>query len=172
MKFSLRISLVLAAALLIGAGSAKADTLLYFALTGPVSATFQLPSAPAMDPSFVDVGFAFMITPTDLKINNVASDDFLVFYTPDGGGAFAAFDSFLNDDLSLAGPQIFGGSDLMHPIFTPTGNNPFQLTDFNTSEGGYVLTISTQPTGVPEPSTLLLLAAGLLPLGLLAKRLF
>ncbi len=170
MKFSLRISLVLAAALLIGAGSAKADTL-YFNLTGPINATFELPSAPVMDPTFTDLGFGFMITPTDLIINNAPSDDFLVFYSPDGDGAFASFDSDLNPYIFLSGPQIYGGSE-MAPTFSVTGDTPIILNDYYTGAADYQLTISTQPTGVPEPSTLLLLAAGLLPLGLLAKRLF
>jgi hypothetical protein len=46
------------------------------------------------------------------------------------------------------------------------------LSDVDTRDPGYTLTISKNPPSVPEPSTMLLLAASLLPLGLLAKRLF
>lgn len=172
MKPSLRISLIFAAALLIGAGSAKADTMLYFTLTGSVNATFELPSSPVMDPTFCDVGYGFIITPTDLKIGGVASDDFLAFYDGmTGGGGLAAFSDSFDAGFSLTGSQIYHGSELV-PFFTVTGNKSLELNDQSTDLPGYRLTISTSPSSVPEPSTILLLAAGLLPLGLLAKRLF
>jgi hypothetical protein len=156
--------------LLFGAGAAKADSVLLFTLTGPdnLDATFELSTNPVVDPSYADVGFGFLVIPIDLTINGVASSDFLAFYntTNDAGGGFAAFSDDWNFDFSLFGEVLYGGNEL-NPTFAPSENS-ISLTDEN-GVGGYTLTMGAVAT--PEPSSLLLLLAGLLPLGLLAKRL-
>ena len=88
-----RITLVLTVLILLGAVGAKADTLLSFDLTGPVTATFELYAHPLISPGDADPGGGFTVDPIDLKINGVASNDFLAFYSSanDMGGAFAAF---------------------------------------------------------------------------------
>ena len=169
MKLLSRISLLFAAVLFIGAGSAKADSLLYFSLTGPVSATFELPTHPTV--SDADYGVGFLITPINLTVNGVATPgDFMAFYHSgnEGGGAFGIFSSTTEDVVSLIGIQLFSGSEFF-PVFAAHG--PVVLSDLDTRDRAYSLTISKNPPSVPEPSTMLLLAAGLLPLGLLAKRL-
>jgi hypothetical protein len=97
----------------------------------------------------------------------------MAFYTgKNGGGAFAIFSSTTQDVVSLTGIQLFSGS-VFQPIFAPWHGDPIVLSDFDpdTNDHAYTLTISNNPPSVPEPATILLLAAGLLPLGLLAKRL-
>jgi hypothetical protein len=173
MKLLSRVSLLFAAVLFIGAGSAKADTMLFFSITGPLSASFELPTHPTVNPDDADSGVGFLITPINLTVDGVASDDFLGFYLAgrkgQDGGALAIFNSTLSDVMSLTGIQLFSGT-VFHPVFAAQG--PIVLSDFdNSRDHAYSLTISKNPPSVPEPSTMLLLAAGLLPLGLLAKRL-
>ena len=170
MKLVSRISLLFAAVLFIGVGSAKADTMLYFSITGPFSATFELPTHPTVNPYNADPGVGFLITPINLTVGGAASDGFLGFYLGGlNGGALAVFNSTIDDVMSLTGIQLFSGT-VFHPVFAAHG--PIVLSDFDTRDRAYTLTISQNPPSVPEPSTMLLLAAGLLPLGLLAKRLF
>jgi hypothetical protein len=169
MKLLSRISLLFAAALLIGAGSAKADTMLFFSITGPTTATFELPTHPTVNHYNADADAGFLITPINLIINGTPADDFIAFYLGGAnGGALAIFNSTIDDVVSLTGMQLFRGSPF-HPVFAAHG--PMVLSDFDTRDHAYTLTISKNPPSVPEPSTMLLLAAGLLPLGLLAKRL-
>jgi len=170
MKLLSRISLLFAAVLFVGAGSAKADTMLFFSITGPVSATFELPTHPTINPYNADSDVGFLITPINLMIDGNPSNDFIAFYLGGAnGGALAIFNSTIDDVISLTGIQLFSGS-VFHPVFAT--HDPMALSDFDTGDPGYTLTISKNPPSVPEPSTMLLLAAGLLPLGLLAKRLF
>jgi len=171
MKLLSRISLLTAAVLFIGTGSAKADTMLFFSITGPVSATFELPAYPTINPYNADPEVGFLINPINLMIEGNPSNDFMAFYLGgENGGALAIFNSTIDDVISLEGIQLFGGS-VFSPVFAAQ-DDPIDLSDFDTGEPGYTLTISKNPPSVPEPSTMLLLAAGLLPLGLLAKRLF
>jgi hypothetical protein len=157
--------------LFIGAGATKADTLLYFTLTGPVDATFELPTHPTVTDADPEV--CFLVIPLNLTIDGVAAPgDFISFYLGgDPGGALAIFSSTVQDVVSLTGIQLFSGFPLDTPVFAAQG--PIVLSDFDsdTNDYAYSLTISQNPSSVPEPSTILLLAAGLLPLVLLAKRL-
>ena len=173
MKLLSRISLLFAAVLFLSAGPAKADTMLFFSITGPFSASFELPSHPTVNPNNADPGVGFLIAPLNLTVDGVASDDFLGFYLAgrksENGGALAIFNSTLSDVMSLTGIQLFRGT-VFQPVFA--AHRPIVLSDFdNSGDRAYTLTISKNPPSVPEPSTMLLLAAGLLPLGLLAKRL-
>jgi|SRR5271156_5825346 len=151
---------------LLGAGVAKADgsSMLLFTLTGPVDATFELSNNPFVDPGNVDPGFGFLVNPVDLTINGLASDDILAFYASSGGGGLAAFDASWDPDFSLYGDKLYKGPE-WNPKFGPSGD-PISLTDENGV--GYTLTVTTVAT--PEPSSLLLLAVGLLPLALLLRR--
>jgi PEP-CTERM motif len=169
MKLLSRISLIFAAVLFVGAGSAKADTMLFFSITGPTTATFELPTHPTINPYNADSEVGFLITPINLMVDGVASDDFMGFYLGGKyGGALGIFSSTISYDMYLTGVQLFSGTPL-YPVFAAHG--PIILSDPGTRDHAYTLTISQNPPSVPEPSTMLLLAAGLLPLGLLAKRL-
>jgi hypothetical protein len=169
MKLFSRITLVLTVLILLGAGGAKADTLLSFDLTGPTTATFELYAHPLISPGDADPGGGFTVDPIDLKINGVASNDFLAFYSSanDMGGAFAAFSDDFDFDFSLTGPQVYSGHEWA-PVFRPTSG--MSMTDFVDGNGAYTLTIS--PVSTSEPSSALLLGmALLLPLGLGLQRL-
>jgi hypothetical protein len=169
MKLMSRIPLLCAAMLFIGVGSAKADTMLFFSITGPITATFELPTHPTVNPENADADAGFVITPINLVIDGSPSHDFMAFYLGDAnGGALGIFNSTIDDVMHLYGIQLFSGTPL-YPVFAALG--PIVLTDSATGDPAYELTISKNPPAVPEPSTILLLAAGLLPLGLLAKRL-
>jgi len=170
MKLLSRVSLLFAAVLFIGACSAKADTMLFFTITGPKTFIFELPTQPTINPYNGDSDVGFLINPINLMIDGNPSNDFMAFYLGGGenGGALAIFNSTVDDVIALTGIQLFSGS-VCNPVFAAQG--PVVLPDFDTGDS-YTLTISKNPPSVPEPSTMLLLAAGLLPLGLLAKRLF
>ncbi len=168
MKHLSRISLLFAAVLFISAGSTKADTMLFFSITGPTAATFELPTHPTVTDADSQVGF--LVDPINLMIDGNPSNGFIAFYFGGAnGGALAIFNSTIDDVISLTGLQLFSSS-VFHPVFGTHG--PMALSDFDTRDHAYTLTISQNPPSVPEPSTMILLAAGLLPLGLLAKRLF
>ncbi len=142
----------------LGAGAASADTLptpLLFDLTGPVTATFELPAGQlSIPPSQVNLGFGFVIIPWNLTINGAPSSDFLAFYNGAFDGAFWAFSSGSSADVALSGAQLYAGPENT-PTFSP---GTFSLAGVD--GGNYTLTITTvSPT--PEPSGLLLLAAGL-----------
>lgn len=161
MKHSLRVVLFLSVILLLTAGVASADSLITYEFTGPVSASFELPVNPVV--TNFSLGFAFQVTPINLMINGVASSDFLVFYNTSAGGAFGAFSCGSCVDLSLAGPQLYSGSEAS-PTMLPLNN--LALTDFE--NGNPAGTISTPGTvATPEPSSTVLLGAGLLLVGLL-----
>jgi hypothetical protein len=156
---------VLSVGLFLGASMAKADSsqLLFFNLSGPLDATFELSSKPAIIPGNSD-SCGFIITPKLLKIGGVASTDSLAFYSSLCGGAFAALPDF---DLSLFGPQLFTGSTSA-PTFSTTSPSGKILNDGLGDDEKWKLTISA--VSVPEPSSLLLLLIASLPLAIIAKR--
>jgi hypothetical protein len=164
-----RILFTLSLLLLFGAGTLKADAvppMLLFTLTGPVDASFELPRDPYIAPGNADPGFGFLVMPVDLTIDGVASNDILAFYGTAGGGGFAAFDSDWDPDFSLYGAPLYKRGE-WDPKFDRS-NDPISLTD----ENGNVYTLTMTKVKTPEPSSLMLLGLGLLPLGLLAKRWF
>jgi hypothetical protein len=173
MKFFSRFTLILTVLFLAGAGAgaAKADTLLYFDLTGPTNATFELYAHPVISPGNFDPGYGFVVTPIDLKINGVASNDFLTFYngSPDAGGGLGIFFDDFEFVVSLTGAQIYSGREWA-PAFAPTLVS-MTMTDFDGGDGQYSLSIS-KVAKTAEPSSLALLSmALLLPLGLGLSRL-
>jgi hypothetical protein len=167
-----RVLVLLCSTLFISVGIATADTL-QFTLAGPVSATFDLSSGPLTigSPDF-NPGVGFKVAPTNLVVNGDGSGDFLVFYNGDPfiGGGIGIFASGTAMIGYASGPQIYGGTE-MNPTFAP---GVFTLADGAPSTpvpGAYTLTI-TDLTNVstPEPSVTILLAIGLLAVGLVVLR--
>lgn len=177
MKLPTRAFVLLIAILFGGVAAAKADgtSLLLFQLSGPVDATFELAVNPAVDPGNADMGFGFTITPLLLKVGGVPSNDLLTFFIGDPmaqGGGFAALSSDgLTDAFSTFGPQLYTGPESA-PSFASLINETITLGDFDANvSDAYTLKVTRVVESTPEPTTLLLLAAALLPLGLAAKRL-
>jgi hypothetical protein len=180
-----RAFVLLAAILFIGVLGAQAQEV-QFSLTGPVDATavvFTNPAA-AGEITSSDAGFGFTLTPVSLivggvalPLGNMSSDYSLNFYNSSpitgGGGGFSALtNDGSTDAFATFGPQLYTGSE-NDPSFASLINaGPISLGDFDSgTAGAYTLTVTAVTPDVPEPSTLLLLAGALLPLGLLAKKL-
>jgi hypothetical protein len=158
MKNYFRISILIAALLFLVAGKASADTILSYDFTGAATVTFQLSQTPT--PASFTTGVGFEATPINLMINGVASSDVLVFYNSAFGGAFGVFCSTTCVDVSLAGPQLYSGTEA----------NPFMLlvdgvtlTNFGGPGGGSISNTGGS-TPAPEPSAFLLLGIGLVAL--------
>jgi len=159
----------------ISVGTAKADgnQQLYYVLTGPatdpICVTFILPVSPTIDPGNVDPdGTFFMVAPIDMTVNGTSNPgDLLAIYSLSGQGGLADEDGF----FSLMNPPgvnnvLFSG-DPATPTMSaiPSG---IPLEDYFSQLQGYTLT--SAPVATPEPDSLLLLAAGLLPLFLMRRR--
>ena len=169
-----RILVIICTVSFLGVGVASADTLpgeLSFVLTGPVTATFSLPTTLSVPTSEDQPGFGFVIPSMvltsfgGLTINGSASPDFLAFYNATGsfGGGLLASPNGMTADIFLigGGQQIYSGSEAS-PMFAP---GTFTFSD------GSVLTITGGSTvGTPEPSVTILLSIGLLALGLAVLR--
>jgi hypothetical protein len=167
-----RVLVLLGSVIFIGAGVASADTL-QFTLTGPVSASFDLMSAPTVMSGNSDLGFGFIITPINLVVNNSAApQDFLAFYNGGSvvGGGMGIFASGTQMIAFTTGAQIYGGDEL-NPTFSP---GVFSLADATAATpviGTYTLTVTDLTTvSTPEPSVTILLAIGLLAVGLAVLR--
>jgi hypothetical protein len=146
----------------IGADVACADTL-QFTLAGPVSASFDLPSVPSVMPGNVDSGFGFTITPADLMVNGAAANGFLAFYNASASGGFGIFASGFNTVVHLSGAQIYGGTE-SNPTFAP---GTLSLTEFPNGTTPFTLTVTDiSNVSTPEPSVTVLLAIGLMVIGL------
>jgi hypothetical protein len=167
----LRVLVLVCSALFIGVGVASADTL-QFTLAGPVSATFDLSSGPlTIDSSAFDTGVGFKVAPADLLVNG-GSGDLLVFYNgnPAIGGGIGIFASGTQMLAYASGPQLYGGTE-MNPTFAPGVFTLDDSTSSTTVPGAYTLTITDLTTvSTPEPSVTILLAIGLLAVGLAVLR--
>ena len=166
-----RILIILCTVLFLGVGAASADTMpgdLSFVLSGPVTASFELPSQLSGNEISPSLGFGFVIPSMvigGLTINGSPSPDFLAFYNATGsfGGGFLASPDGFTADIFLVGggQQIYSGPETS-PMFAP---GTFTFSD------GSILTISGGPAvGTPEPSVSILLGIGLLALGLAVLR--
>jgi PEP-CTERM motif len=119
------------------------------------SFSFVLPAMPTdifLNP-MSSGGFDISNVPVDF--DGTTSDGLLEFFDDNAGGGFNFFSNTV--ELELFGPQLYTGSESA-PTFLPG--------DFYLSEGGpiayWTLEISAAPGAVtPEPSTLVLLATGL-----------
>jgi hypothetical protein len=155
---------LLCSASFVGVGVASADTL-EFTLTGPVAAVFDMTvnsSGVLTLPFASDLNFGLVVQPNNLTVNGLAAPkDFLAFYNSAIGGGFAIFATASDMITYVAGPQIYGG-DEKTPTFAPgtvslAGTSGLTIKDLSA--------VST-----PEPSVTILLAIGLLAVGLTVLR--
>ena len=167
----LRVLVLVCSAISIGAGVASADTL-QFTLSGPVSASFDLSSAPTIMTGNSDPGFGFIVTPIGLMVNgSAAPGEYLAFYNSAVlGGGMGIFVSGTQRIALGLGAQIYGGTET-NPTFA---SGMFTLADANvvpSVPGAYTLTVTDLTTvSTPEPSVTVLLAIGLLAFGLVVIR--
>jgi hypothetical protein len=140
----------------IGVGVACADTL-QFTLAGPVSASFQLPSSLFVNAGDFGSGAGFKVASPNLP------NDFLAFYNASMLGGFGIFASASNPVVHVTGPQLYGGPESNPTFLTGT----FSLTGFPNGTGPFTLTVTDlSNVSTPEPSVTVLLAVGLVIVGL------
>ena len=170
MKNSLRVALFVSALLFLTVGIASADTLITYQLTGAISASFELPVNPTVIGS--TPGINFMVTPINLMINGAPSSDRLSFFSAGTeGGGFEATCGLTCVDINTAGPQLYSGPESA-PTMLGLAPGGVTLTDFLTGAPVGILTTPGTVGSVttPEPSVTVLLAIGLLAVGLGALR--
>ena len=162
--------LILLLFFLSAANSAFADQVLNFTLTGgSQTLSFTLPTNPVE----VNEGDDFYATNVSFMLGNtsgVASE--VAFYDIAVGGGFAFGDASGNilDNLAFTGNQVFMNTTSM-PSF---GGGPYNLTSYFGDPTPLELQeFTSQPTSpavTPEPSSGVLLAIGILALGLFSYR--
>jgi hypothetical protein len=173
MRRVLRSAAVVAIFAFISVSVARADGSpeLYYSLTGPGGATasFYLSVNPVIAPENVDPGFGFQVAPIDLMVNGSGDPGgYVMFYDVTQGGGLSIDQGDVFDLINPDGSTISlftGGSEATPTMIDVAGNIPLQ--DYMSGDGGYTLTIASVAT--PEPSSLLLIGAGMVAL-LFAKR--
>jgi hypothetical protein len=175
MKRVLRSAAVIAVLSFISVSVAKADGSpeLYYSLTGPGGATasFYLPVNPTIAPENADGVYGFQVTPIDLMVDGSSDPGgYVMFYdiTQFGGITIDQGDVFdlINPDGSNI--SLFtSGTEAAPTMLDVAGNIPLQ--DFMSGDGGYTLTVTSAKT--PEPTSLLLIGAGMVALLLVKRRL-
>jgi hypothetical protein len=173
MRRVLRSAAVVAVFAFISVSVAKADGSpeLYYSLTGPGGATasFYLPVNPVVAAENVDPGFGFQVTPIDLMVDGSGDPGgYVMFYDITQGGGLSIDQGDVFDLINPDGSNISlftSGSEATPTMIDVAGNIPLQ--DYMSGDGGYTLTIASVAT--PEPTSVLLLGAGMVAL-LFAKR--
>jgi hypothetical protein len=156
--------LTLAALLLLSVATAKADSgqTVSYTLSGPTDATFTVSMGTSPSPEFSGQNYFFMVQPTDLVVDGVSVIDTIVFFnSSDLGGLNSVFDALPD----LGGPQLYSGNESDPTLLTGV----FSLYDLETG-ASYTLTANAVNTTVPEPTTVLMLLAGLFAVGMGLKR--
>jgi hypothetical protein len=169
MKRAIQLTLV-AAFLTLIAGNIKADPImLSYTLTGPDTASFELPEFPVISAFNSLPGFGFSTDFVDVTVDGVSTMDSIFFFsgTPELGGVpITGLAGGLGGFVVpvLAGPQLYEGGEVTPELLTGV----FTLTDFMTGTETYTLTVA--PVTTPESSTLVLFGIGLIGLALMQKR--
>lgn len=158
--------LTLAALLLLSVVTVKADSgqSVSYTLTGATDATFtvSMDSSTSPSPEVSGQNYFFMVQPTDLIVDGVSTIDSVVFFSSsDLGGLNSVFDALPD----LGGPQLYSGDESDPTLLTGV----FCLYDLDTG-ASYTLTANAVTPSVPEPTTVLMLVAGLFVVGMGLKR--
>ena len=160
--------LVLAVFTLILATQAKADSIDDFTYqAGGNTYTWQLPSSPALSPDSFLTGVVFGITDIAYSENDIPQNPAaLNFFSLNLGGGLSLGDLIQGIfPISASDFQVYGGTEDAPTFLTGT----FGLTDYASDANGLPATLTI--TAVPEPSSLMLLATGMLALlGLALKK--
>ncbi len=161
MKMTIRL-LTLAALLLFSVATAKADSgqTVSYTLSGPTEASFTV----SMDapPQSSGANYYFLVQPNDLVVDGTPMSDMIVFFNSSDLGGLNSIFSSLPD---LSGSQLYSGTESDPTLLTGV----FCLYGLNTG-ASYTLTAAAVPTSMPEPSTVLMLVAGLFAVGMGLKR--
>ena len=160
--------LVLAVFTLILATPAKADSIDNFTYqAGGNTYTWQLPSSPSISPDSFLPGLVFGITDVAYAENDIPQNPAVLdFHSFTFGGGLSLGDLIQGTFPIIASDfQIYAGSEDAPTFLTGT----FGLTDYASDGNGLPATLTI--TAVPEPSSLMLLATGMLALlGLALKK--
>jgi hypothetical protein len=168
MKRSFRLAAVLMFSLCFFVGNAKADGVpeLSYVLSGPVSASFVLPVNPTVAPGNFFLGIGFQVDVTDLLLNGTPTNDSFKFFSSIWQGGLAIENQPQTFNLiSLSNLQLYSGPESSPMMLDIPGK--ILLLDA-LSNSNYTLTIT--PVSAPEPSSILLLGAGIVVLFLTGKR--
>jgi hypothetical protein len=159
--------LVLAVFTLILATQAKADSIDNFTYqAGGNTFTWQLPSSPTISPDSFLPGLLFGVTDVAYSENDIPQNPaVLSFLSLNFGGGLSLGDLIQGTLIVASDFQIYCGSEDAPTFLTGT----FGLTDYASDGNGLPATLTI--TAVPEPSSLMLLATGMLALlGLALKK--
>ena len=177
MKKIFSIAAVLAAFLFVSTGAAKADSgeQVTYTIVGPsadpINATFTMDVFPTVDPDNAVTGEGFTILPISISINGSdMAGDLVTFYNAAGFGGMSDQNGF----FSLMNPggatdmQFYTGSEATPQMTIFDG--PVMQEDFVSEDGKpYTVTVTTSAITTPEPAGLMLLATGIVALGLMRK---
>jgi hypothetical protein len=173
MKSVAKFTALFAFLLCFSAVSAKADgggSELSYALSGPVTASFDLAVNPTVGSGNANPGFGFQVSVLNLIINGTAEPtDQIAFYNTSAGGGLSDTDGF----FSLFSPtsvQLYSGTEAMPTMLDNAMlgfSGPIPLDDFFSSNT-YFLTIT--PVSTPEPASMPLVVAGIVALFVMGKK--
>ncbi|MGA9889134.1 MAG: PEP-CTERM sorting domain-containing protein [Candidatus Acidiferrales bacterium] len=152
------------------AGNAKADGVseLSCVLSGPVSASFILPVNPTVAPGNFFLGIGFQVDVTDLVLDGKPADYSFKFFSSVWQGGLSILDQPQSFNLiSLVNLQLYRGPESSPTMLDVPGK--IHLLDA-LSDSNYTLTITPVSTPAPEPSSVLLLGAGIVVLVLIRQR--